>query len=118
MVALVRVQADRRNAGLRLSLVQAVDLIEARCRFGKYLQLSVTQGLPDLIALVKQYPPKPDLGQSAEGKAGLGIRLQLHRPQSAVEIQLGAKASFYPSDAALSMISNQSSVQHARIVYD
>ena len=118
VVALVRVQADRRNAGLRLSLVQAVDLIEARCRFGKYLQLSVTQGLPDLIALVKQHPPKPDLGQSAEGKAGLGIRLQLHRPQSAVEIQLGAKASFYPSDAALSMIANQSSVQHARIVYD
>jgi DNA polymerase-3 subunit alpha len=118
VVALVKVQADRRNAGLRLNLIQALDLIDARCRFGKYLQLSVAQGLPDLGALVRQHPPKPDMGHSAEAQTGLGIRVQLHRPQSAVEIQLGAKASFYPSDAALNMISNQASVQHSRIVYD
>ena len=118
VVALVKVQADRRNAGLRMSLVQALDLIEARCRFGKYLQLSISQDMPDLGALVKLHPPKTDFSQSTDVKAGLGIRLQLHRPQSAVEIQLGAKASFYPSDAALNMIANQASVQHARIVYD
>jgi DNA polymerase-3 subunit alpha len=95
-----------------------LDLTDARCRFGKYLQVSVAQGLPDLSGLIKQHPPKIDLGAGSDVKNGLGIRLQLHRPQSAVEIQLGAKACFYPSDAALTQISTQASVQQSRIVYD
>ena len=119
MVTMVRVQVDRRNGGLRLSLLDAMDLTQARCRFGKYLQLSVSQGLPDLVALVKQHPPKLDMTFGSEAKSsGLGIRLQLQRPSSAVEIQLGAKGSFYPSDAALNMIASQTNVQQSRIVYD
>ena len=118
LVALVKVQVDRRNGGLRLSLVQAMDLTEARCRFGKYLQLSVTQDLPDLGALLKQHPPKVDFVAGSDTKSGLHIRLQLQRPLSAVEIQLGAKAIFYPSDAALNMIASQANVRQSRIVYD
>jgi DNA polymerase-3 subunit alpha len=118
VVAMVKVQLDRRNSGLRLSLVQAIDLTQARCLFGKYLQLSVAHEVPDFGALVKLHPPKPESITSTDIEIGLGIRLQMHRPHSAVEIQLGAKAVFYPSDAALSMIASQAGVQFSRIVYD
>jgi DNA polymerase-3 subunit alpha len=118
VVALVKVQADRRNAGMRLSLVQAMDITQARCRFGKYLQLHVDHQVPDIHALVKEHPPKLDGDPHSDQKAFLGIRLKLHRPQSAVEIHLGAKGSFYPSDEALQMIASQSGVQQSRIVYD
>jgi DNA polymerase-3 subunit alpha len=119
IVARVRVQFDRRQGGLRLSLLEAIDLSQARCRFGKYLQLSVNGELPDVAALIKQYPPpRHESGSTPDVQSQLTIRVQLHRKNSSVELQLGASACFYPSDAALNMISTQSSIRDCQIVYD
>jgi len=118
IVARVKVQVDRRNGGLRLGLLEAMDLTQARCRFGKYLQLDVEEELPDVGALIKKYPPRIESNSNSETQMQLAIRLQLHRRQNTVELQLGANASFYPSDAALNMISTQTSIRLCQIVYD
>ena len=116
IIALVKAQTDRRNGGLRLSLVQVIDLSQARVRFGKYLSIKLSNQVPNFATLFKNHPPK--LSLESNEASGLGIRLQLRSSKSEVEVQLGSSSIFYPNDEALEMISNQSGVQSARIIYD
>jgi hypothetical protein len=57
-------------------------------------------------------------GSVPDSSAGLGMRLNLHVGGSIVELQLGQKACFFPTDAALQMIASHPSVHDMSIVYD
>jgi DNA polymerase III subunit alpha len=118
LVARVKVQVDRRNSSLRLTLIDAMDLTQARCQFGKYVRLSLGAALPDIATLLTQYPPRPMSGSVPDSSAGLGMRLNLHVGGSIVELQLGQRACFFPTDAALQMIASHPSVHDMSIVYD
>jgi len=118
LVARVKVQVDRRSASLRLILLEAMDLTQARCQFGKYVQLSIGASVPDLATLLNQHPPRPMNSSLADSSLGLGIRLNLRVGHSSVELQLGASACFFPTDGALQMIASHPSVHGMSIVYD
>ena len=117
-LVLVRIQVDRRNGSLRLGMLEAMDLFTARCRFGKYFRIQAAGTIPNFAEVIKKFPAKTDLHFPDAMQAGLPIRLQIQRSACEVEIQLGESALFYPSDAALDMLTVQVSGSSAHIVYD
>jgi DNA polymerase III alpha subunit len=63
LVAQVKVQSDRRDpTQLRLSLVQSLNLTEARCRFGKYLQCNLQENLHGLEEIIQEINDDPQGG--------------------------------------------------------
>ena len=118
VIALVRVQLDRRNGSLRIQLLEALDLFSARCRFGKYLRVLSRDDVPDFSVLIDRFPAKTDHHSPEAMPSGLPIRLAIQRPTYAVELQLGIDACFYPSDAALQWLSFDQPKCSSQIVYD
>ena len=118
VIALVRVQADRRNGSLRIQLLEALDLFSARCRFGKYLRVSSCNAVPDFSVLINRFPSKADPHAPEGLPPGLPIRLEIQKNEYAVELQLGRNAYFYPSDAALQSLSMHQPKCTSQIVYD
>ena len=120
IIVMARVQVDRYSGGgaLRVSVQQIWDLAQARCRFGKYLRLTVNGSSPDVASLVKEYPPRKELSEHGELIRGLGVRMNLLRGDIQAEIELGNSARFYPSDAAIAGWTHQAYLGQAKIVYD
>lgn len=119
IIALVRVQTDRRNGGVRVSLLDAVDLISARCQFGKYLQLDVGHGSPVLAKILNSFPSKSSLKALQNNEnVGLGLRIHLSRGGSQADIQLGTSTLFYPSNEALAEFASNAEEGRSYIVYD
>jgi DNA polymerase-3 subunit alpha len=50
LIALVKIQNDRRSGGIRLGLLDAMDLPQARCRFGKYVDSYYSVHLVPLVS--------------------------------------------------------------------
>ncbi|MBI3153791.1 MAG: DNA polymerase III subunit alpha [Burkholderiales bacterium] len=101
LVAQVRIQPDRFNGGLRLSLQQAWDLAGARATFGRHLSLTLS-GRPQAVAeLVRQWPARRIASDEGELQRGLPVRLAVTRPGARAEIDLGTLGRFWPSDEAL-----------------
>ena len=121
-------RADRFTGGYRLNVTQVWDLATARCRFGKYLNILVNQNMPDIQRLVKEFPAITESTEHGTIQRGLPIRLSLvselkkTNPDAVYEVsatyELGDKALFYPSDAALAIWSAQTQMGQAKIVYD
>ena len=110
-------QPDRFSGGLRLKVQQLYDLPTARCRFGKYLRVVVQDRLPDITALMREFPPRHEATEQSDVVRALSVRVQLQRPTVRCEVQLGEVAQFFPSDAALASWTAQSHQQQADIVF-
>ena len=103
LVAQVKVQLDRRDpTQLRLSLIQSLNLTEARCKFGKYLQCNLQEDLRDLEEIIhidhhKTQDTHSNLNSSSPVK-GLGVRIVFQLQHCEAEILLGDKIVFIPTE--------------------
>ena len=118
IVVMGKVQPDRFSGGLRLSVQQVWDLPQARCRFGKYLRLTVNGSAPDIARVLREHPARVEASEQGELVRGLGVRVQVLREGASAELHLGEAARFFPSDAALASWIAQAHQGQARIVYD
>ena len=118
VIVMGKLQPDRFSGGLQLTVNQVWDLATARCRFGKFLRVSVNGHAPDIQRLVKDFPPRRELSEQGELVRGLNVRLALRRDEAVAEVQLGEEAKFFPSDAALASWSAQADQGQALVVYD
>jgi len=122
IIVMAKMQVDRFSGGYRLSIQQVWDLPSARCRFGKFLRVSVNGRAPEVARLVKDFPPQREMTEQGELLRGLPVRLKLERRgdkvAAAAELLLGEQAKFFPSDAALSSWIAQADQGKAEIVYE
>ena len=103
LVAQVKVQSDRRDpTQLRLSLIQSLNLTEARCKFGKYLRCNVQNNLSDLEEIIhighQKNPDAHSILHSSSPVKGLGVRIVFQLPHCEAEILLGDKIAFIPTE--------------------
>ena len=118
VVVMGKVQPDRFSGGLRLSINQAWDLNQARCRFGKYLRVAVNGTVPDVARIVREHPARIEASEQGNLVRGLGVRLQVLREGANAEIELGDNAKFFPTDAALASWMAQAHQGQAQIIYE
>jgi len=118
LIALVKIQNDRRNGGLRLGLLEAIDLPQARCRFGKYLKLSIQKPTKALADFLKEQSHLPIAVGTSPQPAKLAVRLHMKIPTGEAEIQLGGRAQVYPTDEFLSNLKLKTVAVESRIVYE
>ena len=118
VICSLKVQSDRRNGGLRLLLSDAMDLPSARCRFGKYLKISLldsnaseSEQFKRLMSLLNQPQHIPVTG-------ALPVRLHLQFARTEVQLDLGEKAYVHPTDEVLSALTVHSSGDDQLIIYE
>ena len=123
VVLLGRLQLDHFSGGLRVKVQQVWDLAGARCRFGKYLHVTVQGPGPDVPRLVREFPPRRE--EVAEGeplvhglRVRMGVRCVAEDGAAVAELQLGEAARFYPTDAALAAWTAQAGSGQATVVYE
>ncbi|MDN8614608.1 DNA polymerase III subunit alpha [Variovorax ginsengisoli] len=113
-----RLQPGRGGFEARFQVQQVWDLATARCRFGKFLRVAVNGKAPDIARLVKDFPPRTEQSEHGELRQGLGVRLSMERGGAQVELQLGERAKFFPTDAALASWTAQADAGKAAVVYE
>jgi len=113
-----RLQPGRGGFEARFQVQQVWDLAAARCRFGKFLRVAVNGKAPDIARLVKDFPPRVEQSEHGELQQGLGVRLSMARGGAQVELQLGDRAKFFPTDAALASWMAQAEAGRAAVVYE
>ena len=123
LVAQVKVQSDRRDpTQLRLSLIQSLNLTQARCRFGKYLQCNLQEDLRDLEEIIhidhhKTQDTHSILNSSSPVK-GLGVRIVFQLQHCEAEILLGDKIVFIPTEERVQKLVTGPLEGKAFIAYD
>ncbi len=134
IVIMGQLKPDRFSGGMQLTVTQVWDLDQARCRFGKYLRLTLPAApangasqagrrpAPDVARLLKDFPAQREVTEHGDLMRGLGVRVALtcHGDGAAAsaELQLGDGAKFYPSNAALSSWWAQAAPGTAEIIYE
>ncbi|AMM26866.1 DNA polymerase III subunit alpha [Variovorax sp. PAMC 28711] len=113
-----RLQPGRGGFEARFQVQQVWDLATARCRFGKFLRVAVNGKAPDIARLVKDFPPRTESSEHGDLVQGLPVRLSMARGGAQVELQLGERAKFFPTDAALASWTAQAEAGKAAIVYE
>ncbi|MGA1326425.1 MAG: OB-fold nucleic acid binding domain-containing protein, partial [Rubrivivax sp.] len=113
-----RVQLDRFSGGLRLTVQQIWDLPTARARFGRFLAVAVQTTAPPVADLLRAWPAKRLSTDEGELVQGLPVRLRLHRPRAAAEIDLGDEARFWPCEEALARWREVAHGGQAEVVYE
>ncbi len=118
-----RLQLDHFSGGLRMKVQQLWSLADARCKFGRYLQVSVGEVMPDVIRVLGDFPARREEREQGEPQLhGLRVRLGLRceAPQGAAtaELQLGDSSRFYPSDAALAAWTAQAGSGQVSVIYE
>ncbi len=116
-----KVQPDRFSGGLRMQVNRIWDLPTARAKFGRYMRVAVNGKAPDLERMVREFPPKKEETEQGTLLRGLPIRYAVWREgdglNASAEIELGERAKFFPSDAALASWIAQAHAGDAQIVY-
>ncbi len=122
IVVMGKLQPDRFSGGVQLTVTQIWDLEQARCRFGKFLRVTVQGKAPDVTRMVTEFPVQREATEFGELVFGLAVRLAVQVKDSTgaaiAELQLGEAARFYPSDAALAGWRAQAEQGQATIVYE
>jgi len=118
VIVMAKMQPDRFSGGFRLSVQQVWDLATARCRFGKYLKVTVNGRAPDIPRLLREFPAQKVESEQGVLLRGLAVRLAVRRDEATVELQLGDDAKFFPSDAALASWMAQADGGQAQIIYE
>jgi DNA polymerase-3 subunit alpha len=80
--------------------------------------LTVNGRAPDIAALLREFPAQREMGEQGELVRGLPVRLEVLRESARCEVQLGERAMFFPSDAALARWMAQAQDRRAEIAYD
>jgi DNA polymerase-3 subunit alpha len=117
---------DRFSGGMQLTVLQIWDLEQARCRFGKYLRVTVSADpsvpTPDVARMLKDYPVRRETSEQGEVLRGLGVRLMVSRQgetgTATAELQLGDAVHFFPTNDALTSWRLQADQGRADIVYE
>ena len=118
IIALVKTQNDRRNGGLRIGLIEAMDLPSARCHFGKYIKICMAKASDEVAEFLKLSDLQKNNLPISSNAVSLGIRLQLQLNQGEVELQLGSKAKIYPSDELFANLKSNIPESQLHIVYE
>ena len=126
VIVMGKQQPDRFSGGMQLTVTQIWSLEQARCRFGKFLRVTLTTGSgvkhPDVGRLLKDFPPQRETTEQGDLWRGLGLRMaltcQCADGAARADVQLGDQAKFFPSDAALSSWWAQAAPGVAEIVYE
>ncbi|NJM43688.1 MAG: DNA polymerase III subunit alpha, partial [Brachymonas sp.] len=116
-----KVQPDRFSGGLRMQANRIWDLATARAKFGRYLKVAVNGKAPDIERMVREFPPKKEETEMGTLLRGLPVRYAIWREMeqgaAVAEIELGERAKFFPSDAALASWIAQAHAGDAQVVY-
>jgi DNA polymerase III subunit alpha len=120
-----KVQPDRFSGGLRMQVNRIWDIPAARAKFGRYLKVAVNGKAPDLERMVREFPPKKEETEQGTLLRGLPVRYAVWREgfsengglNASAEIELGERAKFFPSDAALASWIAQAHAGDAQIIY-
>jgi DNA polymerase-3 subunit alpha len=125
VIVMGQLKPDRFSGGMQLTVTQIWDLEQARCRFGKFLRLVVSTRpgqAPDVARMAQDYPPLREVTEQGELLRGLGVRLSVtcqgEDVRATAELQLGDRAKFYPSNAALAGWRVQAGAGKSDIVYE
>ena len=123
VIVQARVQPDRfGGGGLRVNILRCLDMAGARAEFGKYLAVAVNGVAPPMREILARWPGRRDPRDEDGRSQGLAVRLLLERrvERQAVraQIDLGAQATFWPSDEALAQFRSHASGGRATVVYD
>jgi hypothetical protein len=118
VVVMGKVQPDRFSGGLRLVINQVWDLAQARCRFGKYLSVTVNGTAPDVSRLLRDHPAKVETSEQGDLVRGLGVRFKLLRDGATADLDLGESSKFFPSDTALASWMAQAYEGQSQIIYE
>jgi DNA polymerase-3 subunit alpha len=118
IIVMGKVQPDRFSGGLRLSISQIWDLPSARCRFGKYLRVTVNGTAPDLPRMLQDFAPQVEHSEEGDLVRAVGVRLTILREGAQAELDLGERARFFPSDAALASWMAQAHEGQANMIYE
>jgi DNA polymerase III subunit alpha len=117
-----KVQPDRFSGGLRMQVNRIWDIPAARAKFGRYLKVAVNGKAPDLERMVREFPPKKEETEQGTLLRGLPVRYAVWREgeslNATAEIELGERAKFFPTDAALASWIAQAHAGNAQIVYN
>lgn len=118
-----RLQLDHFSGGLRMKVQQLWSLADARCKFGRYLQVSVGEVMPDVLRVLGDFPARRVEHEQAEPvvhglRVRLGLRCESAQGAATAELQLGDSSRFYPSDAALAAWTAQAGSGHATVIYE
>lgn len=116
-----RVQHDHFSGGLRIKAQNVFSLADARCRFARYLQVDAGSKLPDVLRILREFPPQEEASEAGVVQRGLkvrlGLRCEAQGTTAMAELDLGEHNKFYPSDAALAAWRAQSSTAACQIVW-
>src|SRR5450830_241951 len=125
VIVMGQLKPDRFSGGMQLTVTQVWDLEQARCRFGKFLRLVVSTQpgqAPDVARMARDYPPLREVTEQGELLRGLGVRLSVtcqgEGASATAELQLGERAKFFPSNAALAGWRVQAGAGKSDIVYE
>ena len=113
-----RLQPGRGGFEARFQVQQVWDLASARCRFGKFLRVAVNGKVPEIARLLKDFPARTEQTEVGDLVHGLPVRLSMARGGAQVELQLGERAKFFPTDAALASWTAQAEAGKAQVIYD
>jgi DNA polymerase-3 subunit alpha len=122
IVVMGKVRDDRFSGGKQLTITQVWDLDGARCRFGKYLRVTVDKKVPDVARILKDYPAQTEQTEQGDLLRGMSVRMEISRQvdeqTACAELQLGDAYKFFPSNEALAAWRVQAEQGKAVIVYD
>jgi DNA polymerase-3 subunit alpha len=122
VIVMGKLQPDRFSGGMQLTVIQVWDLEQARCRFGKYLRLSVNGRVPDIARMIQEFPPLREATEQGDLVHALGVRMSVrctgNDGVATAELQLGENARFFPSNAALAGWRAQAGSGSAAIMYE
>ena len=118
VVVLARAQVDRRTGQWRISLVDAMNLAQARCKFGKYLKISLNQTTPLLPDFLRNSIKQNSVEKRDSSLPKLLLRLHLNTSRSEVEFLLGDSTSVFPSDEWFASLATHVPQSQSYIVYE
>ncbi len=114
-----KAQPDRFSGGMRFNVQGVWSLAEARCRYTKFLRitLSGTQA-PALSPILAEHPARQVQLEEGEVTQGIPIRLRIERPTAIGEVDLGDTSRFYPTDEALKRWRTGLNADRVELVYN
>ena len=123
IIVMGKLQPDRFSGGVQLTVTQVWSLEQARCRFGKYFDVTVNlkTGANQLAVdkVLKEFPARRQMTDQGEVMQGLAVRFTLLFDDFVApkKVQIDEKA-FFPSDAALASWRAQAESGLADVVYE
>ncbi len=123
IIVMGKIQPDRFSGGVQLTVTQVWSLEQARCRFGKYFDVTVNlktgANQPAVDKVLKEFPARRQMTDQGEVLQGLAVRFTLLFDDFVApkKVQIDDKA-FFPSDAALASWRAQAESGLADIVYE